>query len=111
MNAVLQAAVPTPRWQRHTERLPAWRVREQLAHLISLGLPCSLCVVIDPRSIRLSRGLWAAPDDMPLNIVSPTPPDIVIAQSVECRPIMEIAAKLGLQEDDYEPHGHQKAKV
>ncbi|KAL4441199.1 hypothetical protein ABPG77_011436 [Micractinium sp. CCAP 211/92] len=48
---------------------------------------------------------------MPLNIVSPTPPDIVIAQSVECRPITEIAAKLGLQEDDYEPHGHQKAKV
>lgn len=48
---------------------------------------------------------------MPLNIVSPTPPDIVIAQSVQCRPITEIAAKLGLEEDDYEPHGHQKAKV
>ncbi|KAL4452211.1 hypothetical protein ABPG75_007873 [Micractinium tetrahymenae] len=48
---------------------------------------------------------------MPLNIVSPTPPDIVIAQSVECRPITEIAAKLGLENDDYEPHGHQKAKV
>lgn len=48
---------------------------------------------------------------MPLNIVSPTPPDIVIAQSVQCRPIAEIAAKLGLEEDDYEPHGHQKAKV
>jgi hypothetical protein len=46
-----------------------------------------------------------------LNIVSPTPPDIEIAQAVKCEPIAEIAAKLGLTDDMYEPHGHDKAKV
>ena len=53
----------------------------------------------------------SSPAEMPLNILSPTPPDIEIAQAVECRPIKEIAEKLGLDEDDYEPHGHEKAKV
>ena len=46
-----------------------------------------------------------------LQIVQPTPADIDIAQAVNCRPITEIAAKLGLSPDDYEPHGHEKAKV
>jgi hypothetical protein len=32
-------------------------------------------------------------------------------QSVEPRPIAEIAEKLGLSPDEYEPYGHQKAKV
>lgn len=48
---------------------------------------------------------------MPLQIVTPTPPDIEIAQAVKCRPITEIAAKIGLTDNDYEPHGHDKAKV
>jgi formyltetrahydrofolate synthetase len=48
---------------------------------------------------------------MPLQIVTPTPPDIEIAQAVTCRPITEIAAKIGLADNDYEPHGHDKAKV
>lgn len=46
-----------------------------------------------------------------LQTVTPTPSDIDIAQSIRCVPIKEIAARLGLGEDDYEPHGHEKAKV
>ena len=37
--------------------------------------------------------------------------DIEIAQSVKARPIREIAAKLGLTEDQLIPYGHDKAKV
>lgn len=37
--------------------------------------------------------------------------DIEIAQSVQARPISEIAAKLGLTEKDLIPYGHDKAKV
>ena len=37
--------------------------------------------------------------------------DIEIAQSVEPRPIVEIAAKIGLGPTDIEPYGHYKAKV
>ena len=37
--------------------------------------------------------------------------DIEIAQSVKARPIGEIAAKLGLGEEDLIPYGHDKAKV
>ena len=39
------------------------------------------------------------------------PTDIEIAQSVQPRPIKEIAAKLGLAEKDLIPYGHDKAKV
>ncbi|HSH46253.1 MAG TPA: formate--tetrahydrofolate ligase, partial [Longimicrobiales bacterium] len=37
--------------------------------------------------------------------------DIEIAQSAELRPIAEIAAKVGLGEDDIIPYGRYKAKV
>ncbi len=37
--------------------------------------------------------------------------DIQIAQSVQARPIPEIAAKLGLGQQDLIPYGHDKAKV
>ena len=37
--------------------------------------------------------------------------DIEIAQSVTPRPIGEIAAKLGLTENDLIPYGRDKAKV
>ncbi len=37
--------------------------------------------------------------------------DIEIAQSAEPRPIVEIAAKVGLGPTDIEPYGHYKAKV
>ena len=47
----------------------------------------------------------------PLKIETPTPADIVIAQSVKPAPIAEIAARLGLSDEDYEPQGHVKAKV
>lgn len=47
----------------------------------------------------------------PLKIETPTPADITIAQSVTPAPIAEIAARLGLSSDDYEPQGHVKAKV
>jgi formyltetrahydrofolate synthetase len=39
------------------------------------------------------------------------PSDIEIAQSAELRPIMEIAARLGLSEDDIDVYGKYKAKV
>ncbi|MFB4169174.1 formate--tetrahydrofolate ligase [Virgibacillus sp. JSM 102003] len=37
--------------------------------------------------------------------------DIEIAQQAELRPISEIATGLGLTEEDWEPHGHTKAKL
>lgn len=37
--------------------------------------------------------------------------DIEIAQSVEMKPITEIAKKLGITENDIEPYGHFKAKL
>jgi formate--tetrahydrofolate ligase len=39
------------------------------------------------------------------------PPDIEIAQGAKLKPIMEIAAGLGLSEDDIEPYGKYKAKI
>jgi formate--tetrahydrofolate ligase len=41
----------------------------------------------------------------------PIPPDIEIAQSAKLKPIVEIAASLGLTEDDIELHGKYKAKI
>lgn len=46
-----------------------------------------------------------------LEIKSPTPSDIDIAQAVEPAPITKIAEILGLQESEYEQHGRTKAKV
>ena len=67
---------------------------------------CSLC---------LSHALCIRPPTpMPLltpQVVHPTPSDIDIAQSVPRLPIKDIAAGLGLTEDDYEPQGHEKAKA
>jgi formate--tetrahydrofolate ligase len=37
--------------------------------------------------------------------------DIEIAQSTQLKPIKEIAQKLGVAEDQYEPYGHYKAKL
>ena len=37
--------------------------------------------------------------------------DLEIAAGVPCRPISQIAALLGLSENDYEPYGHNKAKL
>ncbi|NIR43184.1 MAG: formate--tetrahydrofolate ligase [Gemmatimonadetes bacterium] len=39
------------------------------------------------------------------------PQDIEIAQAAELRPIGEIADGLGLEDDDFEPYGRDKAKV
>ena len=39
------------------------------------------------------------------------PPDIEIAQSAKLRPIVDVAAELGLTPEDIEPYGHYKAKV
>ncbi|MBN2334411.1 formate--tetrahydrofolate ligase [Candidatus Bathyarchaeota archaeon] len=39
------------------------------------------------------------------------PPDIEIAQSAKLKPIIEIAASLGLSEDDIELYGKYKAKI
>ncbi len=41
----------------------------------------------------------------------PVPADIEIAQAAAIRPIREIAAPLGLTEDDLELYGKYKAKV
>ncbi len=37
--------------------------------------------------------------------------DIEIARSAEIRPITEIAAALGVHDDDLEPYGRSKAKI
>ena len=37
--------------------------------------------------------------------------DIEIAQNAEMKKVYEIAAGLGLSEDDLEPYGHYKAKI
>jgi formyltetrahydrofolate synthetase len=41
----------------------------------------------------------------------PVPSDIEIAQEADIRPIKEIAAKIGLKEDDLDLFGKYKAKV
>lgn len=46
-----------------------------------------------------------------LTIMICIPPDIEIAQTANIRPIKEIAAKLGLTEDDLEYYGKYKAKL
>jgi len=48
---------------------------------------------------------------MPVRRVYPVPSDIEIAQAAELIPILEIAEKLGLTEDDLDLHGKYKAKV
>jgi len=48
---------------------------------------------------------------MPLNIRRPVPSDIEIAQEADLRPILEIAEKIGLIEDDLDLHGKFKAKI
>lgn len=47
----------------------------------------------------------------PLQVQHPTPSDIDIAQAAQPVPIATIAERLGLEDADYEPHGHLKAKV
>ena len=48
---------------------------------------------------------------MPLNLVTPVPSDIDIAQSVEPRPISEIAKKVGILDDELVSYGKYKAKL
>ncbi|KAI3438087.1 hypothetical protein D9Q98_000529 [Chlorella vulgaris] len=48
---------------------------------------------------------------MVLKVVTPTPSDIDIAQAAVPLPIKDIAAGLGLGEDDYDLHGQKMAKV
>ncbi len=48
---------------------------------------------------------------MLVEIKHPVPSDIEIAQEAKMRPIMEIAAELGLDEDDLDLYGKYKAKV
>jgi Formyltetrahydrofolate synthetase len=48
---------------------------------------------------------------MPVRRVYPVPSDIEIAQMAELIPIVEIAAKVGLSEDDLDLYGRWKAKV
>ncbi len=44
-------------------------------------------------------------------MTSSVPSDLAIAQAAEVRPILEIAAKLGLRQDDLDLYGKYKAKV
>ena len=48
---------------------------------------------------------------MSVKIVKPVPSDIDIAQAAELLPIVEVAAKLGLGEDDLDLYGRHKAKI
>ena len=45
------------------------------------------------------------------DLLTPVPSDIEIAQSVEPVPIQEIAAELGLEDEELIPYGHHKAKI
>jgi len=44
-------------------------------------------------------------------VVSKVPSDLDIAQAAKLQPISEVASKLGILEDELEPHGKWKAKV
>lgn len=46
-----------------------------------------------------------------MNRLKPVPSDLDIAQAAEIRPIKEIAASIGLREEDIEYYGSKKAKV
>lgn len=46
-----------------------------------------------------------------VTFVTPVPSDIDIAQSVEPRPVAELASELGLRPEHVEPYGRHKAKV
>lgn len=48
---------------------------------------------------------------MPIKLRRPVPSDIEIAQEAELLPIIEIAERIGLSEDDLDFHGKYKAKV
>ncbi|HOI45677.1 MAG TPA: formate--tetrahydrofolate ligase, partial [Candidatus Aminicenantes bacterium] len=48
---------------------------------------------------------------MSVKIVRPVPSDIDVAQAAELRPIVKIAADLGLSEDDLDAFGKYKAKI
>jgi len=48
---------------------------------------------------------------MPVKRVDPVPSDIEIAQAAELFPIVEVAKRVGLSEDDIDLHGKWKAKV
>jgi formyltetrahydrofolate synthetase len=48
---------------------------------------------------------------MLVEVKNPVPSDIEIAQEAKMRPILEVAADLGLSEDDLDLHGKYKAKV
>ncbi|GBF94440.1 10-formyltetrahydrofolate synthetase [Raphidocelis subcapitata] len=64
-----------------------------------------------PATAIAAKPAAAAPKPL-LDIATPTPPDIVIAQSIKPKHISQIAeAKLGLQPEEYEMHGPTKAKV
>ena len=47
----------------------------------------------------------------PAELRAPVPADIEIAQAAVNVPIADVAAELGLESDDIDPHGHLKAKV
>jgi len=48
---------------------------------------------------------------MIVDIKSPVPSDIEIAQAANLRPILEVAEEVGLTKDDLEPYGWYKAKA
>lgn len=45
------------------------------------------------------------------NILNPVPSDIVVAQSIEPVPVLQIARSLGIPEDHIDLYGKYKAKV
>lgn len=95
----------------HSSETSTWLVAGRLVLApASVALPLRPIPTTPCQAPRCSHWI-ALHTKMPLQIVTPTPSDIDIAQSVKCRPITEIAAKLGLTDEDCEPHGHDKAKV
>lgn len=48
---------------------------------------------------------------MPLSVITPTPPDIDVAQASSLVPIVQVAKDLGLTEDDFSSYGKHLAKA
>jgi len=46
-----------------------------------------------------------------LNKRTPVPPDIIIAQEAELKPITQVAEELGLLPEEFDPYGKYIAKV
>lgn len=92
--------------------VPNWRSDKQNIFYRISRESCSSCSTIKASYDSLIDPDPAVPGAMgKLDFKDPVPSDIDIAQSVAPAPISEIAQKLQISAEDFEPHGTTKAKV